>query len=67
MCVTVVCRSVLQCVAVCCSVLRCVAVTPSGTVDVDVLNCSVLQFFNMLQCVAVCCSDVIKDSRRRCV
>jgi len=24
-------------------------------VDVDVRNCSVLQFFNELQCVAVCC------------
>ena len=44
---TVVCYSVLQCVAVCCSVLQCVAVC-----------CSVLQCVavccSVLQCLAVC-------------
>ena len=64
--VSVVCRSVLQCVAVCCSVSQCVAVccSESGFVSMSVyVLCTFVSVFicssvccSALQCVAVCCS-----------
>jgi len=67
---SIVCCSVLQCVAVCCSVLQCVAVCCS-VLQYDVLQCGVslqhesrrrersnMSCCSVLQCVAVCCSTL---------